>query len=209
MATETPTGQPRRGRPREFDRDAAVAAATRLFWERGYEASSIGELAHAMGIKSGSLYAAFGDKQSLFKEALASYGDSPYGAFVGRAFAEEATAYGAIARMLREAARIFPDPSHPAGCMTISAATNVSPVNTEVQEYLRELRADNVAAMEQRLVEARSAGELPAAADPHALAEYFATVFQGMSQRAQDGAGADDLGAVAELALLAWPGAMS
>ncbi|BCB76469.1 hypothetical protein Pflav_028790 [Phytohabitans flavus] len=80
-----------------------------------------------MGIRPGSLYVAFGDKKSLFQEVVRSYGRSPVGAFVGVALAEETTAYDAFARILREAAAIYPDPSHPAGCLTISAATNVTP----------------------------------------------------------------------------------
>ncbi|MFE0102024.1 TetR/AcrR family transcriptional regulator [Streptomyces sp. NPDC059009] len=197
---------PRRGRPRTFDREAALAAATRLFWQRGYEGTSIGELTEAMGIRPGSLYAAFGDKKSLFGEVLDSYGRSPAGAFAGVALQEEPTAYGAFARILREAAAIYPDPAHPAGCLAISAATNVTVQDTDVRHLLRDLRNKNVAGFEARLREARRAGELPAGASPRALADYFATVLQGLSQRAQDGATAAELGAVAELALAAWPG---
>jgi AcrR family transcriptional regulator len=197
--------EPRRGRPRGFDRDAAVAAATRLFWERGYEATSISDLTEAMGIRSGSLYAAFGDKPALFREALAAYGESPYGAFVRVAFGEETTAYGAVARMLREAAKVFPDPVHPAGCMTINAATNVSPANAEVQNLLRDQRNANIAMMAERLRAGQRDGELPASADADALAAYYAAVFQGMSQRARDGAGEPELSQTAELALAVWP----
>jgi len=182
-----------------------VTAATRLFWERGYEATSISDLTEAMGIRSGSLYAAFGDKPALFREALVAYGESPYGAFVNVAFAEEATAYGAVSRMLREAARVFPDPVHPAGCMTINAATNVSPANVEVQEMLRDQRNRNIAMMADRLRAGQRDGELPASADADALAAYYAAVFQGMSQRARDGASESELSQTAELALAVWP----
>jgi AcrR family transcriptional regulator len=199
------TETPRRGRPRTFDRAAALTTATRLFWERGYEGVSIGELTDAMGIRSGSLYAAFGGKRSLFEEVVDAYGRSPVGAFAGVALREESTAYGAFARILREAAVIYPDPSHPAGCLAISAATNVTPQDAEVQAFLRDLRTKNVDGFEARLKEAQLAGELPAEASPRALADYFATVLQGLSQGAQDGATAPQLAAVAELALTAWP----
>ncbi|MEU9867612.1 TetR/AcrR family transcriptional regulator [Actinomadura sp. NPDC048021] len=195
----------KRGRPRAFDRDAALTAATRLFWERGYEATSVGELTEAMGIRPGSLYAAFGDKKSLFEEVVHSYGRSPAGAFMGVALDEEPTAYGAFARILREAAANYADPSHPAGCLTISAATNVTPQDAEVAAFLRDLRNRNLEVFRSRLQAARQAGELPAATDPGALASYFAAVIQGMSQRACDGASAAELTEIAELALAAWP----
>lgn len=194
-----------RGRPRTFDREAALTEATHLFWERGYEATSIGELTEAMGIRPGSLYAAFGDKRSLFKEVVRSYGRSPVGAFIGVALHEEPTAYAAFARLLREAAAIYPDPAHPAGCLTISAATNVTVQDAEVGAFLRDLRNANLAVFEARLRTAQHEGELPSGATPSALAGYFAAVIQGMSQRARDGADAAELAEVAELALAAWP----
>ncbi|MFD9407040.1 TetR/AcrR family transcriptional regulator [Streptomyces sp. NPDC059989] len=196
---------PKRGRPRSFDRAAALTAATRLFWERGYEGVCIGELTDAMGIRSGSLYAAFGDKKSLFEEVVSHYGQSPVGDFAAAALREEPTAYGAFARILREAAAIYPDPAHPAGCLAISAATNVTRQDAGVRAFLRDLRNKNVDEFETRLREAQRAGELPAETSPRALADYFATVLQGLSQRAQDGATANQLAAAAELALSAWP----
>ncbi|SHG22589.1 transcriptional regulator, TetR family [Streptoalloteichus hindustanus] len=177
----------------------------RLFWERGYEATSVNELTEAMGIRPASLYAAFGDKASLFKEVVHAYASTPVGAFVGAALQEEPTAYRAFARILREAAVIFPDPSHPAGCLTISAATNVTPQDAGVAAFLRDLRNANLAVLRERLRTAQRDGELPADADPNALAGYFAAVFQGMSQRARDGADATELTQVAELAMTAWP----
>lgn len=201
--SETPA---KRGRPRTFDRAEALTAATRLFWERGYECTSIGDLTEALGIKPGSLYAAFGDKKSLFKEVVGSYGRSPAGAFMAVALEEEPTAYGAFARILHEAAEIYSDPSHPAGCLTITAATNVTRQDAEVAAFLRTLRNANLTTFENRLREAQSSGELPADARPRALAAYFATIIQGMSQRSLDGATTEELHETAELALAAWPG---
>ncbi|MFJ9691102.1 TetR/AcrR family transcriptional regulator [Kitasatospora sp. NPDC101183] len=196
----------RRGRPPAFDRAEALAAATRLFWERGYEATSVSDLTAAMGIRPGSLYAAFGDKRTLFDEVVREYGLSPVGSFLGTALAEEPTARDAFARMLRETAAVYADPSHPAGCLVISAATNVSAQDAEVEARLRDLRNANLRVFEARLHAAREDGELPPEADPSALARYFAVVVQGMSQQARDGATVADLAATAELALQAWPG---
>ncbi|MEV6969274.1 TetR/AcrR family transcriptional regulator [Hamadaea sp. NPDC051192] len=195
----------KRGRPPSFDRTTALTAATLLFWEHGYEATSIGELTQAMGIKPGSLYAAFGDKKSLFKEVVRSYGRSPVGAFIAAALEAEPAARDAFRRILREAAVVYPDPSHPAGCLTISATTNVTVQDADVAEFLRDLRNANLEAFETRLKTAQRQGELSAAANPRALAAYFAAVIQGMSQRARDGATTTELSETAELALAAWP----
>jgi AcrR family transcriptional regulator len=195
----------KRGRPPGFDRDVALMAATRLFWERGYEATSIGELTAAMGIRPGSLYAAFGDKKALFKEVVYAYGRSPAGAFVAEALTEESTAKAAFARVLRVAADIYPDPGHPPGCLTISAATNVTLQDEDIAQFLSELRNANLAAFEARLRSAQHEGELPATANPSALASYFAAVIQGMSQRARDGATAAELAQTAQIAMAAWP----
>jgi AcrR family transcriptional regulator len=194
-----------RGRPRTFDRDAALAQATRLFWERGYGATSVGELTAAMGIRPASLYAAFGDKKSLFQEVVDTYGRSAPGTFVRAALEEEPTARAAFARILREAARLYTEPSHPAGCLVISAATNVTPQDTEIATLLRDIRTGNVRAFEARLEAARDEGELPAATDVRTLARYFGAVIQGMSQQARDGATEEDLTTLADRAMKAWP----
>ncbi|GAA1087641.1 TetR/AcrR family transcriptional regulator [Nocardiopsis composta] len=194
-----------RGRPRAFDRDAALAAAVRLFWERGYEAVSLSDLTAAMGIRTGSLYAAFGDKKKLFTEAVQAYRRTPHGDFIGRALAEEPTARGAFERILTQAARHYADPAHPAGCLVISAATNIAPADAEIQELLRGLRNANLAALEERLRTARAEGELPPGTEVGALARYYAAVLQGMSQQARDGADAPALAAVARTAMACWP----
>lgn len=195
----------RRGRPRTFDRDRALATAVEMFWERGYEATSVGDLTAAMGIRPASLYAAFGDKKALFKEAVAAYQASEPAGFAGAALREERTARDVVARVLREAAAVYTDPSHPAGCLIMRSATNVSPKDTDIEAFLRDIRNANVDAFTGRFDAAVRAGELPGSTDTRALAQYLATVLQGFSQRAADGATAADLRPVAELALAAWP----
>ncbi|WP_329566662.1 TetR/AcrR family transcriptional regulator [Kitasatospora sp. NBC_01266] len=196
------TTSPPRGRPRSFDREAALDAATRLFWERGYEATSIADLTEAMGIRAPSLYAAFGDKRALFEEVVAGYGRT-YGAFGPRAFEEEPTVRAGIARLLRETAAEYTAPDHPHGCMIISAAANCT--NEDVMARLRALRESNIADLEQRIAAAVASGEEPPEADPGTLARLTGAVIQGMSQQARDGAGRAELELVAAAAMRAWP----
>ncbi|MGA5217129.1 TetR/AcrR family transcriptional regulator [Streptomyces cinereoruber] len=191
-----------RGRPRSFDRPTALEQATMAFWEHGYETTSVSDLTRAMGISAPSLYAAFGDKKTLFEEVVEAYVLS-YGAYGGRAFAEEPTARDAVGRMLGEAAHLFTEPGHPPGCLVISAAVNCS--TPEVEAILRDRRNANLAFFEARIRRDVEAGELPADADPRALARFSGAVLQGMSQQARDGATAEELAAVAEAAMRAWP----
>lgn len=193
-----------RGRPRSFDRDAALERALRVFWEHGYEPASIAALTEAMGVRPASLYAAFGDKRRLFSEAVARY-QATYGASSRAALAEEPTARGAVERMLREFAVNYTDPGHPPGCLVISGAINHGPDSAEVEEELREHRRRACGAIANRIREGVKSGELPEDTDADALADYIAVVVRGMSRSAQDGATAEELLKVAELAMSAWP----
>ncbi|MCX4971517.1 TetR/AcrR family transcriptional regulator [Streptomyces sp. NBC_00620] len=191
-----------RGRPRSFDRETALEKAILAFWEHGYEATSVSDLTRVMGIGAPSLYAAFGDKRSLFDEVVRVYG-TRYGSFGDRALAEEPTARAAVERMLREAAAEYTDPDHPHGCLVVHAATNCT--SPEVEASLRELRNANIAAFETRVKAGIAAGELPPETDASALARHTGAMIQGMSQQARDGATREDLEALAELAMAVWP----
>jgi AcrR family transcriptional regulator len=193
-----------RGRPRSFDRQAALERAALAFWEHGYETTSISDLTAALGIGAPSLYAAFGDKRQLFQEAVDSY-QATHGSFTARALAEEPTGRDAIVRILREAAVEYTSPDHPRGCLVISAAQNCSPASADVAEALRELRKKNLQVLEDRIRSDIDAGVLPAGTDARGLALFAAATTQGMSQQARDGAGREDLRAIAEAAIRALP----
>ncbi|WP_405882387.1 TetR/AcrR family transcriptional regulator [Streptomyces sp. NBC_01136] len=192
----------RRGRPRSFDRETALEKAILAFWERGYEATSVSDLTRVMGIGAPSLYAAFGDKRSLFEEVVREYG-AKYSSFGERALTEEPTVRGAVERTLREAAIEYTDPGHPHGCLVIHAAINCT--TPEVEESLRARRNANIGALESRIRAGIAAGELPADADAAALARHTGALIQGMSQQARDGATRAELEALAELAMTIWP----
>ena len=197
-----------RGRPLSFDRDAALERAMHVFWERGYESASIADLTAAMGITPPSLYTAFGDKERLFLEAIERYGKGP-GGFGQRALDEEPTARGAIQRLLDEAAAELTQECHPLGCMMVMATTNCSVAAEHVQNALAKRRALGVAAMEARIQRGIKEGELPADTDAGALANFYATVYQGMSMQAKDGASRGSLLASVEMAMRSWPQTLS
>ncbi len=193
-----------RGRPLSFDRDTALDKAMHVFWEHGYEAASISDLTAAMGITPPSLYTAFGDKAHLFLEAIERYGKGP-GGFGQRALDEEPTARGAIERLLNEAAVELTEACHPLGCMMVMAATNCSVAAEHIQTALVKRRALGVAAIQARIQRGIDEGELPPGTDANALANFYATVYQGMSMQAKDGAPRASLLASVEMAMRSWP----
>ncbi|MEI5101299.1 TetR/AcrR family transcriptional regulator [Streptomyces sp. PmtG] len=192
-----------RGRPRSFDRATALRQAMEVFWLRGYEATSMTDLTSAMGIASPSLYAAFGSKERLFQEAVALY-SATEGAAMTRAFTEEPTARAAVEAVLRENARVYAEQGRPSGCMIVLAATNCSAANEPVREHLATWRRAGADMMAERLDRAVAEGELPAATDTRAAADFYTTVIQGMSVQARDGATAADLHKTVDRAMAAW-----
>ncbi|MBP0579759.1 TetR/AcrR family transcriptional regulator [Labrys sp. LIt4] len=189
------------GRPREFDRDAALAKARDAFWSRGYEGVSMADLVETLGIASARIYAAFGSKEMLFREAVGLY-DQGDGGFATRALAEEPTAAGAIERSLREAVEIYTRKGRPHGCMVVSAATNCAAENEGIREFLADYRRRRTASLVKRLERAVTEGELPADTDTQALGDYYATVLHGLSVQARDGVAKDRLEATVPIAML-------
>ncbi|ONK11660.1 TetR/AcrR family transcriptional regulator [Streptomyces sp. MP131-18] len=194
-----------RGRPRSFDREAALLSAMRLFWERGYEATSLTDLTAAMGIKSPSLYAAFGSKEALFREAVALY-ERTEGGITERALTGSATARAAVDGVLRGNAVAYTEPGNPRGCMIVLAATNCAPENETVRRFLAEDRRRTQGLLRDRIERGVAEGDVPAGADTAALASFYTTVFHGLSIQARDGAPRAELLGVVDAAMGAWDG---
>ncbi|MEU6432333.1 TetR/AcrR family transcriptional regulator [Microbispora sp. NPDC046973] len=193
-----------RGRPRTFDPDTALRTALDLFWERGYEGTSINDLATAMGIASASIYACFGSKEDLFRKVMALYGTTS-GEPPRRALREQPTARAAVHAMLRATADEITRPDAPHYCMLVLAAPTGAVENHTVREFLADLRRDMLATIEDRLARGVADGDLtvpPAGLD--AVARYYATVVQGLSVQARDGATRTELEAVITCAMAAW-----
>jgi len=189
-----------KGRPRTFDREAALQSALGVFWRRGYEPASISELCAAMGINPPSLYAAFGNKAQLFMEAVNHYETE----FWDDAWERMATGddiHRDMARFFHEAAGILTSQDAPCGCLVILAATNVSEEGQYVNDALKTLRAEGYDQFFKRINRAVDAGQLGANADVASIAAALNTMLEGMSLRARDGASQDELERVGALAM--------
>lgn len=191
-----------RGRPREFDVEEALAAALRVFWTKGYEGASLTDLTDAMGITRPSLYAAFGNKEALFKRALDLYGSEKL-AYVGSAL-EAPTARGVAERML--AGTVENVTSECPGCLgvmaTVTCNSPESPIAQDIRERTRSVRDSMVRRMQRAIDE----GDFSVPVEADAMTRYLLALLQGLSVQAGAGASREDLEQVAAAALAIWPG---
>jgi AcrR family transcriptional regulator len=193
-----------RGRPRTFDPDVALRQALDLFWERGYEGTSLSDLAQAMGIASASIYACFGSKEELFRQVMALYG-ATHGEPPRRALREEPTAREAIHSMLRATADQVTQADAPHYCMLILAAPTGAVENHPVREFLADIRRGMYDENRERLARGAKDGEFPDRPEVlDAMARYYTTVVQGLSIQARDGATRAELETVITCAMAAW-----
>jgi AcrR family transcriptional regulator len=200
---ETTLTSAKLGRPRAFSEKAALEAAMRVFWEKGYEGASLTDLTEAMGINRPSLYATFGDKEALFLRAMEQYTNGP--AHYLRAALEEVTAYAAIEALLRGAVKLLADPRNPRGCLSVQGGIACSAAAEPIRQALIIWRKKGEAEIVKRLKRARAEGDLPADLDPHDLARYIATVLNGLGIQAANGATKAEMTRVVEMALRALP----
>lgn len=191
-----------RGRPREFDVEEALAAALRVFWEKGYDGASLTDLTDAMGITRPSLYAAFGNKEALFKRALDLY-ESEKLAYIGRAL-EAPTARGVAQRMLEGA--IDNVTSECPGCLGVIATVNCRNPNSPIQKDVQALAQSTRRAMIERVQRAIDEGDFTVPVEAEAMTQYLMAVLQGLAVQAAAGASRDQLQQVAQATLAVWPG---
>ena len=197
-----------RGRPPGFARDAVLAKAMLVFWDRGYDGTSIADLTGAMGINPPSLYSAFGSKEALFREAVALY-ERTENPEAERALTDESTAFEAIAAMLRSHATAYVNPSRPSGCMVVLGATVGVPANAAVRAHLRELRLRAQDAIQHRIECGIADGDVPPQADSALLAMYYTTVLEGLSMQARDGMGEAQLLRIVDCAMASWDSSLA
>ena len=193
----------KKGRPLSFDRDIALNKAMILFWEHGYEATSLNDLTSALGVKPSSIYSAFGDKKSLFFEAVDLYlgGDAALQTMLNQA----PTARAAVKNMLDGAVTAFTADDRPKGCLLASAALSCSDAALDVRQSLGAIRRGMEAQVHNRIAVGIAQQELSADSDAEALAGMAIALVQGLSTLARDGASREKLARIVATAFQGWP----
>ena len=192
-----------KGRPREFDVDDALAAALRVFWSKGYEGASLTDLTEAMGITRPSLYAAFGNKESLFRKALDLYEREKL-AYMQPAL-DAPTARGVAERVLLGALEMHASEGEPKGCLRVISSVACGVEAESIRAEVIERRRSSGRLLIERFQRAKDEGELPESMDAAGLASYLIALVQGMSLQAGAGATRAELAALVETSLAVWP----
>ena len=193
------TGNGKTGRPITFDRDAALEAAMLLFWERGFEGTSMADLTHAMGLSPSSIYAAFGDKHALFSRAVKRYMNIR-AQYATKAL-EEPTLKKFIRALFDNTVAFLTTPGHPPTCMTLSGAAGCSVEAGPARDLMREIRKQNEVAMRERLLQARKSGELSKDINVDDYTRYLSSIIAGLSIQAANGSTKAELTRTAQMAL--------
>ena len=195
--------RPQLGRPRAFDADRALDRALAIFWRNGYEGASLPALTKAMGINRPSLYAAFGNKEALFRKAVERYDRGPAG-YTYKAL-KRPTAREVVEALLKGIIELLTTPKNPGGCLIVQGALACGKNANHVRLDLASRRAAGVAAMRRRFQRAIDEGDLPATADAQGLARFVATVMHGLAVQAASGATRKELLRVRDMVLRMWP----
>ena len=187
------------GRPRAFDTDAALDTALKVFWAKGYEGTTVSDLTKAMGLNMSSLYAAFGDKETLFRQVAARYAEEA-SALYERAMAKP-TLYEALSDLFLAIVEFLNRPGYPPGCLTVMGALATSSAAEPVQQLLLQMRTRGQLRLQERCEEARKAGELSQKTDVPGFARYLATILWGLMVQGASGATKTQMHEVADVAL--------
>ena len=191
------------GRPREFDLERALDRAIEVFWRNGYEGTSIADLTEAMGINPPSLYAAFGNKEALFRKALYRYVEGRAGHWHEALHAP--TARAMVELLLYGSADFLTNESNPPGCLFVRSAMACNEAAGAIRCEMGARGEAGEGPVRDRLERAKTEGELPPDFDTADYARYIITVMEGMAVRAAEGATRSDLHKVADLTLRTWP----
>ncbi|NRP17878.1 HTH-type transcriptional repressor ComR [Ensifer adhaerens] len=192
-----------RGRPRTFSRDEALRSAMEIFWDKGFDNTSLADLTRVMGLNPPSLYAAFGSKAKLFLEAVDLYGRTD-GAGIWEFLDSAPTAKEAVHDLLRRSAENFTQWAEPRGCMVVLSAPQMEGGEPAVCDGLKARRLEKQVALQSRLKRGVAEGDLPEGTDCDAIAAYVTAIQHGMSIHARDGASRQTLMAIADCCAAGW-----
>ena len=191
------------GRPREFSETAALDAAMRVFWEKGYAGASLDDLTGAMGINRSSLYASFGDKEKLFNRVIARYAEGPM-AFIHQAL-QQPTARSVVENLLRSGVAFLSDPTHPRGCLSLQGGLACGAGSEGVKRALIDWRRQGLKQLEERMRRAQNQGDLSRDVDAKDLARYISVVLNGLAVQAVNGATRAEMLRTVKMALQSMP----
>jgi AcrR family transcriptional regulator len=192
-------GNGKTGRPISFDKDAALEAAMLLFWERGFEGTSMADLTQAMGLNPSSIYAAFGDKHALFSLAVKRYVESRT-EYATKAL-EEPTLEKVVRALFDSTVAFLTSPGHPPTCMTLAGAVGCSVAATPARDIMTEIRKQNEVAMKARFLQARKSGELSKEVNADDYTRYLSSILAGLSIQAANGSTKTELKRTSQMAL--------
>ncbi|ECC1660450.1 TetR family copper-responsive transcriptional repressor ComR [Salmonella enterica subsp. salamae] len=206
MTTDTTScAKKSRGRPKVFDREAALDKAMTLFWQHGYEATSLADLVEATGAKAPTLYAEFTNKEGLFRAVLDRYITRFASKHEAQLFCEEKSVESALEDYFTEIATCFTSTDTPAGCFMINTSATLAASSRDIARTVKSRHAMQEQTLIQFLRQRQERGEIPAHCNPQALAEYINCILQGMSISAREGATFEQLMQIARTTLRIWP----
>lgn len=206
MTTDTTScAKKSRGRPKVFDREAALDKAMTLFWQHGYEATSLADLVEATGAKAPTLYAEFTNKEGLFRAVLDRYITRFASKHEAQLFCEEKSVESALEDYFTEIAACFASTDTPAGCFMINTSATLAASSRDIARTVKSRHAMQEQTLIQFLRQRQERGEIPAHCNPQALAEYINCILQGMSISAREGATFEQLMQITRTTLRIWP----
>ncbi|MDU1294861.1 MAG: TetR/AcrR family transcriptional regulator [Enterobacter hormaechei] len=194
-----------RGRPKVFDRDAALDKAMTLFWQHGYEATSLSDLVEATGAKAPTLYAEFTNKEGLFRAVLDRYIARFAAKHEAQLFCEEKTVEQALQDYFTAIATCYTSKDTPAGCFMINTSATLAVSSKEIANTVKSRHAMQEETLSTFLAQRQQRGEIPAHCRPQELSQYLSCILQGMSISAREGATLEKLQGITQTTLRLWP----
>lgn len=194
-----------RGRPKVFDREAALDKAMTLFWQHGYEATSLSDLVEATGAKAPTLYAEFTNKEGLFRAVLDRYITRFARQHESQLLCEEKSVESALRDYFTAVAKCFTSTDTPAGCFMINTSATLAASSQAIANTIKSRHAQQEETLRQFLTARQLRGEIPQTVDTLALAQFLGCILQGMSISAREGASCEKLLQIIQTTLRLWP----